>query len=106
MIELCRTTDLPEGSSKSFSLPSGNIFLVKKQQQIYAYRNSCPHLGIPLEWVTNKFLDEDGELIQCATHGALFTIEDGMCVYGPCVNQSLTRVSVQEIQGSIYFISP
>lgn len=68
------------------------VFVVKKDQQLYLYRNSCPHLGVELNWQENQFLDLDGELIQCAMHGALFRIEDGFCLAGPCQGQSLEAV--------------
>ncbi|MEE8263379.1 MAG: Rieske (2Fe-2S) protein, partial [Gammaproteobacteria bacterium] len=42
-------------------------------------------------WVPDQFLDETGNLLQCATHGALFRIEDGFCVAGPCTGASLTQ---------------
>lgn len=106
MIELCSSADLPEGTSKGFQINSGSIFIVRKDRTLYAYRNACPHLGIPLEWSKDKFLDDEGELIQCATHGALFKIDDGFCVYGPCANQSLSRISVEERDGKIYVFSP
>ena len=44
------------------------------------YVNSCPHLGSPLDWVPNRFLSADGRHVLCATHGALFRIEDGKVV--------------------------
>jgi nitrite reductase/ring-hydroxylating ferredoxin subunit len=62
--------------------------------RVVAYRNSCPHTGGPLDWVPDQFLNLDGDLIQCATHDALFRIEDGVCVKGPCVGRSLTAVPV------------
>jgi len=39
-------------------------------------------------------------MIQCSSHGALFTIEDGECVAGPCTGQSLIAVdfSIQDDQ--------
>ena len=33
-------------------------------------------------------------MILCATHGALFRIEDGHCLSGPCVGESLTPLPV------------
>lgn len=69
-----------------------SYLVVKTEADVYVYHNSCPHLGIPLEWLPNQFLDEDGELIRCATHGALFTIEDGLCISGPCNGRSLRAV--------------
>lgn len=68
-----------------------------------AYRNQCPHTGGPMDWVPGQFLTEDGGLIQCSLHGALFRIGDGFCVSGPCAGASLVPVQV-EIQGNDVFI--
>lgn len=105
---LCRLADVPEGSSRGFSIntPSGyqDIFLVYKNGQLFAYRNSCPHTGAPLDWVPDQFLDRDGELIQCATHDALFRIEDGHCVEGPCVGTALSTVPVEISNDGIFLV--
>lgn len=91
---LCHRNDIAEGKSKGFKIDERFIFVVKKNDQIYAYENACPHLGIQLEWQENEFLDNDASLIQCSTHGALFRIEDGECLLGPCVGQSLSAVDI------------
>lgn len=31
-------------------------------------------------------------MIQCATHGALFEIETGHCIAGPCLGQNLQKI--------------
>lgn len=96
---VCKLADLPEGSSRGFSIRTGadceDIFLVHKNGRILAYINSCPHTGGPLDWVPHRFLNLDGELIQCATHDALFRIEDGVCIAGPCAGRSLTPLQVE-----------
>ena len=51
--------------------------------------NRCPHVGTPLDWAENEFLDREGRHIVCATHGALFRIDDGRCVAGPCQGDRL-----------------
>lgn len=90
---LCHIDEIAESRSKGFTLPDGSsVFAVKKDGQIYVYRNSCPHLGIELEWQEDEFLDSEHALIQCSTHGALFIIENGECVAGPCMGQSLTPI--------------
>lgn len=43
----------------------------------------------------DQFLNLDGDLIQCATHDALFRLEDGVCIAGPCAGRSLTRLRVE-----------
>ena len=100
--------DLPEGSSRGFSVntPSGceDVFLVHINSRLFAYRNSCPHTGGPLDWVPDQFLNLDGDLIQCATHDALFRIEDGTCIAGPCAGKALSPVPVQIRNDEIFLI--
>lgn len=90
---LCELDDIPDNSSKGFALDKqqreASLFVVRQQGNIYIYRNVCPHLGLPLEWMPHQFLDRDGQYIQCATHGALFRIRDGYCVSGPCPGDAL-----------------
>lgn len=101
--EVCRAADIPVGESRGFAVEvSGSridIFLVRTPSLIVAYRNSCPHTGGPLDWVPDQFLNAGGDLIQCATHGALFRIEDGFCIKGPCSGRCLTALPV-ELAGS------
>jgi nitrite reductase/ring-hydroxylating ferredoxin subunit len=42
----------------------------------------------------DQFLSDDGRFIVCSTHGALFRIEDGHCLDGPCIGQALERVRI------------
>ena len=99
---LCAFEDIPEGGAKGFQRAQQKIVLLKKRGKIYAYRNACPHLGIPLEWVDDQFLDSSQSMIQCANHGALFVIETGKCVSGPCSGQKLQAINCQIIEGDVY----
>jgi len=105
-IRLCALEEIQEGEAKGFYLEQGNYFAVKKHEQIFLYRNICPHLGTPLEWQEDKFLDYDGELIQCASHGALFVIESGECVYGPCAGSTLTKASFSIEKDELHLLGP
>jgi nitrite reductase/ring-hydroxylating ferredoxin subunit len=77
------------------------ILLVRKGGDVYAYHNRCPHTGIQLEWMPDQFLDLDKHYIQCATHGALFRMQDGYCLRGPCAGDFLTQLNVQLMDGSV-----
>lgn len=101
---ICLATDIDEGTTKGFSINEQSFFAVKRDANIYVYKNSCPHLGVELEWVEDQFLDAEGALIQCATHGALFIIETGECVAGPCLRQSLEPVNFEVRDGALYLI--
>lgn len=101
MTILCHSNDIADESSKGFEVGERSLFAVKKDGQIHVYRNSCPHLGVELNWQEDQFLDMDGALIQCATHGALFIIESGECVSGPCMGQYLEPVPFRLEDGQI-----
>ncbi len=68
------------------------IFITQRDGMFYAYQNLCPHLQVELEFLENQFLDRDQEFIECSTHGALFMVESGECISGPCQGQSLEKV--------------
>ena len=93
---LCAPQHLTEGQSRGFLLDGMNLLAVRRDGQVYAYRNRCPHRGVPLEWQPDQFLDHSQSMIQCATHGALFLIESGECVAGPCAGQSLQALACRE----------
>jgi nitrite reductase/ring-hydroxylating ferredoxin subunit len=59
-----------------------------------AYRNVCPHVPIPLDRGGEPLLTEEGYLA-CRNHGALFDVENGFCVAGPCAGESLEKVDVE-----------
>jgi nitrite reductase/ring-hydroxylating ferredoxin subunit len=104
---LCHLADLPENGGKGFwlgeELGRYGIFLLRQGSAVFAYRNSCPHRGTPLDWQPDRFLDAAGRLIQCATHGALFRIEDGFCVSGPCAGAHLAAVDIERRGDAIYW---
>ena len=102
MIFLCPSQALPEGTSRGFEYEEMRLLAVRREGQVYAYKNRCPHRGVPLEWLPDQFLDTSASLIQCATHGALFLIETGECVAGPCAGQMLIRLDCQEDSQGIW----
>jgi nitrite reductase/ring-hydroxylating ferredoxin subunit len=97
---LCRRLVLPDPGSRGFSLmlegETLELFVVRCGGEVRAYRNVCPHTGVNLEWQADQFLDPSKRYIQCATHGALFRIEDGFCLRGPCAGRSLQPLALEE----------
>ncbi len=102
MMRLCAPDELAEGQSRGFEIEGEKLFAVRKDGQVYAYHNRCPHKGISLEWLPDQFLDASASLIQCATHGALFLIDSGECVAGPCAGQSLEALICMENSEGIW----
>jgi nitrite reductase/ring-hydroxylating ferredoxin subunit len=102
LIKLSAVKELEEGQSKGFKVADQSILVVKKYGDIHVYENRCPHLGIQMEMMPDQFLDSSRSLIICAMHGALFRIEDGQCVSGPCLSDKLTAIDFEINNGDIY----
>lgn len=108
MHKLCAFDDLTENSAKGFELSlqgeAVNILVARRNNRAYAYRNVCPHRGTTLDWLPDQFMDPEATYLQCATHGALFRVEDGACVAGPCVGKSLAPLSVEVREGWVVLV--
>lgn len=97
--------DIPDGGAREVRLAGDDgpveVFVVRLGQNVHGYVNRCPHLGVPLNWKPDTFLDAEGRVIVCAMHGAEFAIEDGACLAGPCRGQGLTPVEVDFRNGKV-----
>jgi len=95
---LCRVRDLASPGARAFTAGTGEWplrgFLVRRGTSVQAFVNHCPHQGHPLNLQPDAFLTPDRSLILCSSHGALFEIETGLCVAGPCVGHSLKRIPI------------
>lgn len=89
------------GTSRGFTVRSVSIFAIRKKDQVHVYLNRCPHLDIALEWAPDDFLDPEGFYIRCCNHGALFEIETGNCIMGPCVGDALWSLDCHIENGNI-----
>ena len=96
--KLCNISDIEDGNSAAFKLEVDGkltmVLAVRKNNRVFVYLNSCPHTGAPLDTVSGKFLNKEKKQILCSTHGALFNIEDGYCIFGPCQSSYLKAMPV------------
>lgn len=96
---LCGPDDIAEGDAKGFVARVGgkqrNIFVVRRDGQYFAYLNYCPHAQNLLDHTPGVFFNADHSLLRCSFHGALFRVEDGFCVEGPCEGDSLQPLTVE-----------
>ncbi len=103
---LCRLDDIPDGQGRGFEVErwSGrtSIIVVRRGVAVFGYVNRCPHVGTPLDWVPDKFMSWDGCHLLCATHGALFRVEDGLCIQGPCAGDKLEPIALEVSSGEVY----
>lgn len=108
MQPLCSITEIPDGESNGFSTETSDgrfkYIAVRQKNEVYVYKNTCPHTGMPLDFKPGKFLTNDGKLIQCSTHGAKFCIKSGICISGPCKGDRLVSVSTAIKSDKVYLI--
>ena len=95
----CAIADLAPGTTRKLRVGRGDKsvdgFVVHFDGTIYAWVNRCPHVGTPLDLWPNEFLSDDGRVVVCATHGAVFEPSTGLCLGGPCVGDRLTPLTLE-----------
>jgi nitrite reductase/ring-hydroxylating ferredoxin subunit len=103
---LCRVDAIGDGMARGFTLEGSGaklrIFAVRRGDAVHVYVNRCPHVGTPLDWAEDEFLDRERRHIVCATHGALFRIDDGFCIAGPCQGDRLEPFPSAVRDGMLY----
>jgi len=96
---LCALAEIPDPGAKGFMYREGDKlflgFIVRKHGELFGYVDRCPHTGLPLAPVPDRYLTREADLILCGSHGALFRIGNGVCVAGPCVGRPLWRWEVR-----------
>jgi nitrite reductase/ring-hydroxylating ferredoxin subunit len=103
-VVLCPLDLVPDPGAKGFrfrverDLFAG--FIVRRGDAVIGYVDSCPHTGLPLA-VADRYLTRDERLILCSTHGALFEIDGGACVAGPCFGDRLQTWAVAVVDGVV-----
>ena len=94
----CAADALGPGETATFALRmrgrTVRAFLVNHEGGHHAYVNRCPHAGTTLDAWPNEFFTEDGRHLICATHGAVFAPDTGVCLEGPCPGTRLERLPV------------
>jgi len=107
--KLCELNQIDNNGSAAFVAKRNgkkeSFIVIRKEHNVFVYLNSCPHIGTPLDFSPGRFLSKDKNFIICSTHGALFRINDGFCISGPCVEQALAKVPIKIIKGTIFIIT-
>ena len=94
-VRLCRLGDIADPGARCFviQLRAGRFhgFVVRRGRDVAGYVDRCPHMGLPLAQTIDDYLTPATSHIACSWHGALFDIETGLCVAGPCLGNALTK---------------
>ena len=109
-IEVGSLHELEDPGCREFEIGEGDWpfrgFVVRKGEDVFAYQNSCVHVGHALNWSPDKFLTKDKLALICASHGATYEIETGYCYAGPGNGRTLRKVDVAVRDGVVYVTGP
>lgn len=104
---LCNGRDLVEGGvAVPFDVmhagQSCRAFAIRFQGHAHAYLNRCAHVAMEMDWQPNRFFDDSGQWLLCATHGAVYEPASGACSGGPC-RGGLIKVPLIERDGLVFW---
>lgn len=79
-----------------------SAFAVRFEGRAYAYLNRCAHMPMEMDFQANQFFDTTRQWLICATHGALYAPQTGLCQGGPC-RSGLVQLELSEVDGALYW---
>ena len=77
-------------------------FAIRYQGEVRAYLNRCAHVAMEMDYQPNRFWDESGRWLMCATHGAVYDPLTGACQQGPC-RGGLIPIGTSEREGIVFW---
>ncbi len=102
-VKLGPLEQIADGAARAFVLEmrAGRFhgFVVRTGETVHGYVDRCPHMGLPLAQMLDDYVHE-GRIL-CSWHGAIFSIEDGRCLGGPCPGARLSSWPVSVRDGVI-----
>ena len=107
LVALCNSQDLVDGGrAVPFDLvyagQTCRAFAIRFKGQVYAYLNRCTHVAMEMDYQPNRFFDDSGQWLLCATHGAAYLPASGECAGGPC-RGGLVKVALTESDGVVHW---
>jgi nitrite reductase/ring-hydroxylating ferredoxin subunit len=91
LVSLGPTSEIPEGSAKSFEVGNLVIAVYNVGGEFYATDNECTHGAASL---ADGILEDD--IIECALHFGAFNVKTGEAVQAPCFTALRTYKVVVE----------
>ncbi|MFN3493500.1 MAG: Rieske (2Fe-2S) protein [Hydrogenophaga sp.] len=106
---LCNSRDLVDGGlavpfDVMYAGQTCRAFAIRHQGRAHAYLNRCTHVAMEMDWQPNRFFDDTGRWLLCATHGAVYEPDTGACKGGPC-RGGLIRIDLAEHAGVVHWRS-
>ncbi len=106
-IALCDANQLIDGGlAVGFDVNYGGqtcrAFAIRWRGAVHSYLNRCSHVAMELDFQPDRFFDETGQWLICATHGAVYQPDTGACAGGPC-RGGLVKIGISEVGGWVHW---
>ncbi|MDN3576936.1 Rieske 2Fe-2S domain-containing protein [Chitinimonas viridis] len=106
---ICASEELPDsGLGKRFQAEWAGVpapgFVVRWHGKVQGYLNACAHIPVELDFNEGDFFDLSRSYLICATHGAYYRPDTGLCLGGPCKGARLTKLVLVEEGGEVFFL--
>jgi nitrite reductase/ring-hydroxylating ferredoxin subunit len=109
MQAIARLSEIPDEGLK-FSYKEGpfdeeGILVRLPDGSVRAYKNECRHLPMPLDdQDPGELWDPSETFLVCASHGARYQPDDGLCVSGPCEGSHLRSLPLELHDDEVYLV--
>jgi len=106
-IVLCASDALQEGANAVpfdvvYAGHACRAFAIRFEGRVHAYLNRCTHVAMEMDYQPDRFFDDTGRWLLCATHGAVYAPDSGACAGGPC-RGGLVKISLSESAGVVHW---
>lgn len=106
-IALCQASDLLDGGlavpfDVVYAGQTCRAFAIRYRGNALAYLNRCTHVAMEMDYQPNRFFDDSGQWLMCATNGAVYHPQTGRCAGGPC-RGGLVAIALSEIHGVVHW---
>lgn len=110
---LCSAEELQEGERRLLEVDGVEIGLIRAEGTCYAFRNSCPHQGVPMLYgsVVGTMLPSEpqeyvyglhNEIIRCPLHGWEFNLKTGKALFSPQVSIKMYNAKEEDNEIVLY----
>ena len=106
---LCNSADLADGGDAVpfdvvYAGHTCRAFAIRYEGRVHAYLNRCAHVAMEMDYQPNRFFDDSGRWLLCATHGAVYQPDTGACAGGPC-RGGLVKIDLTEHGGVVRWLT-
>jgi nitrite reductase/ring-hydroxylating ferredoxin subunit len=92
---ICALADIREPGTLGVDIDGFPVLLCRRNGEVRAFVNACPHQYLPLDYRGDNLLSADGTIIRCTNHEAGYDAHTGEGVEGFGIGCELDGIPVK-----------